>query len=178
MSSVPRYVPHYTVSDYRQWEGDWELLQGVAVAMTPSSFGSHQAVMANLIRTFGNELERGSCECQVLPELDWIVDNNTVVRPDLVIVCDGVPEQHLETPPTLIVEILSPSTAEKDRTFKYELYEQQGVQYYLLADPKRAQLEVFRLSDGKYVGLPESTTYALELHTDCQITLSRDRVFR
>jgi hypothetical protein len=26
MSTVPRYIPHYTVEDYRRWEGDWELI--------------------------------------------------------------------------------------------------------------------------------------------------------
>ena len=33
MSSVPRYTPRYSVSDYQLWEGDWELWDGIAIAM-------------------------------------------------------------------------------------------------------------------------------------------------
>jgi hypothetical protein len=42
MSSVRKFIPRYTVADYRQWQGDWELLDGVAVSVTPSPFGIHQ----------------------------------------------------------------------------------------------------------------------------------------
>ena len=41
MSIAPKYQPHYTVDDYQHWEGDWELWNGVAVAMAPSPFGPH-----------------------------------------------------------------------------------------------------------------------------------------
>ncbi len=178
MSSALQYVPHYTASDYQQWEGDWELFQGVAVAMTPSPFGEHQSLMASLIRVFGNEIERQSCSCQVLPELDWVVDDHTVVRPDIMIVCDGLPERHLESPPALIVEILSSATAQKDRVYKLDLYRQQGVHYYLLADPKAKQLDVLHLADGQYVRLPDSSIFDFQLHPHCQIRLDCKTIFR
>jgi hypothetical protein len=43
VSTAPRYLPHYTVADHAAWEGDWELLDGVALAMTPSPFWGRQA---------------------------------------------------------------------------------------------------------------------------------------
>lgn len=45
MSTAPRYQPHYTVEDYRQWEGRWELMGGVAIAMSQSPFGQHAKLL-------------------------------------------------------------------------------------------------------------------------------------
>ncbi len=124
---VPQPQPHYTLADYAQWQGDWELWNGLPVAMTPSSFGNHQQTLTRLARLLGNELERVGCDCEVLVGLDWVVSNDTVVRPDLVMVCNGVPARHLQTPPALVAEILSVSTATRDRTFKRDLYASQSV---------------------------------------------------
>jgi hypothetical protein len=46
---APRYEPHYSVSDYLQWEGDWELWNGTAVAMSPSPLGPHERAAAKLV---------------------------------------------------------------------------------------------------------------------------------
>lgn len=67
----------------------------------------------------------------MLMETDWIVSEDTVVRPDIVIVCGPFPERHIVEPPRLIVEVLSPSTEEKDRTAKLDLYTSQAVEFYL-----------------------------------------------
>ena len=124
MSTAPRYVPHYTIEDYQHWEGDWELIDGIAIAMTPSPFGPHERVVSRLSRMIGNQLEINGCSREVYANLDWTVSNDTVVRPDVVITCGSVPDRHLESAPVLIAEILSPSTASKDKTIKRELYQQ------------------------------------------------------
>ena len=54
------------------------------------------------------------------------------------------------TDPTLVVEVLSKSTAKKDRTTKKKGYARGGVTLYLLADPKARTLEIYRLQDGVY----------------------------
>ena len=137
MSTARGYLPSYTIDDYAQWQGDWELWDGVPVAMTPSPFGPHQAASMRLARQIGSQLDVCGCACEVLHEIDWPISNNTVVRPDLVVVCDGVPERHLEAPPVLIAEILSASTEHKDRTAKYELYESRAVQFYITRGPRQ-----------------------------------------
>lgn len=48
MSTVPRYIPRYTIDDYQHWEGDWELIDGVPIAMTPSPFGHHERIVSRL----------------------------------------------------------------------------------------------------------------------------------
>ena len=182
MSSAARspsqFIPHYTVADYRQWEGDWELWSGIPVAMTPSAFGPHQAAAARLIRLLGNQLEAARCRCHVLPEIDWQISDDTVVRPDVVIVCGDVPAGHLHQTPALIVEILSQSTEQKDRGAKRALYEQQGVAYYLIVDPRHNAVEAYRRGgQGVYHPLPSSAPLSFQLSDDCQISLDPHALF-
>ncbi|MCX7412564.1 MAG: Uma2 family endonuclease [Planctomycetia bacterium] len=94
MSTAPRYLPHYTVADHAAWEGDFELLQGVAVAMTPSPFGPHAERLSRVAAAFWNAIDASGCRATVLAEIDWIVTNDTVVRPDLVVVCGPTPQRH------------------------------------------------------------------------------------
>ena len=159
MTSVPKYIPHHTVDDYLQWTGDWELWEGIPVSMTPSPFGRHQLIASRLSRQIGNQLESHGTHCEVLHEIDWIVSNDIVVRPDLVVICGRVPDRHLQHAPVLVAEVLSESTAEKDRTAKYYLYESQRVRFYLMADPAANALTAYELD-------PVKSKYELVRETD------------
>lgn len=53
----PAYREHYTAEDYRQWKGDWELIEGVAYAMAPSPTVSHQRVGFKNAQQLGERLE-------------------------------------------------------------------------------------------------------------------------
>lgn len=179
MSTALKYIPHYTLADYVQWQGDWELWEGVPVSMTPSPFGPHQLASMRLARQIGNQLERCDCGCEVLHEIDWVINHDTVIRPDLVVVCDGVPERHIDRPPVLVAEITSPATAHKDRTAKFRLYESQKVQYYLLVDPELKKLEIFVLdSAGKYNAVELSNSTLLELTPKCQVQINISSLWR
>jgi Uma2 family endonuclease len=46
--------------------------------------------------------------------------------------------------PSLVVEILSPSTARRDRTEKLEIYAENGVEEYWVIDPRRREITVYR----------------------------------
>ncbi|HUP80292.1 MAG TPA: Uma2 family endonuclease [Pirellula sp.] len=96
MSSVPRYIPYYTLDNYRQWGAHWELIDGAAIAMTPSPFGPHVRIISRLARMIGNQLERWQGACEVYTNLGWIVRDDTVLRPDLMVVCGEQPQKHLE----------------------------------------------------------------------------------
>ena len=108
MSAFPKYLPHYTLADYALWQGDWELWQGVPVAMTPSPFGRHQWIAGQIMRQFLNSLDATCEDCFVLMETDWIVAEDTVVRPDIVIVCGAFPERHIVEPPRLSSKFFRP----------------------------------------------------------------------
>ncbi len=78
--------------------------------------------------------------------------------PDVVGFAPGVevdPEAAMEGAPTLVVEVLSPGTAVKDRTDKKRNYARIGVQIYVLIDPTQKTMEVFRLNGNRY-GTPET----------------------
>ena len=123
MSTASQFNPNYSVADYQQWHGDWELLDGVAIAMGPSPFGSHQRLASRIFMEVVRGLNETKCQSfEVIYEIDWIVNQHTVVRPDIVVV-DCVPEKHVESPPALIVEVISQSTEQKDRTYKFELFQ-------------------------------------------------------
>ena len=118
----------------------------------------------------GNLLEQKNnvCECEIFYEIDWIVDNNTIVRPDVMIVCGNNNDEYQTFPPTLILEASSPSTRMKDRNTKYNLYEMCGVKYYIIADPQKKSVEVFELTDNKY---KQTDTTTFVLTRDCSISL-------
>ena len=169
----PKYNPHYTVADYSGWEGDWELWRGVAVSMTPSPFGIHQKHLARLAHRFISALEKQGCvDCDLVVELDWVLGDDTVVRPDLSIVCGSDLQRFIDKAPTLVVEVLSESTKYKDQTAKYELYEQQGVKYYLMAHPQNNTYDAFELKSGKYRSMQISPTMTFELEKHCIIEVS------
>jgi Uma2 family endonuclease len=62
----------------------------------------------------------------------------------------AVIERGIEGPPTLVVEILSPTTAQIDRTTKMQLYARHGVPWYWIVDPDSRTVEVYGLVEGGY----------------------------
>jgi Uma2 family endonuclease len=178
MSSAPRYTPHYTVDDYRLWKGDWELWSGTAVSMTPSPFGPHSRLLGELSRVIGNAIVESNCRAQMLPEIDWVIASDTVLRPDISVVCGTRPDRHIDQTPAVVVEILSSSTRQRDLLHKREIYEQQGVPYYLIVDPDESTLTV--------LGMSESATYdpvsfkdalSIQICDDCDLTIDIGKLF-
>lgn len=172
MSTAPRYLPHYTVADHASWEGDWELLDGVAVAMTPSPFGRHAERLSRLAATMWNAIDAAGCHATVLAEIDWIVSDVTVVRPDLVVVCGPAPQRHVEHPPALVVEILSGATRSRDLTVKRELYETSGVGWYVIIDPDGGESSLLRLGPShRYESLTVRGRQEISLCPDCTLSI-------
>ena len=79
-------------------------------------------------------------------------DIDTVVQPDLCVVCD--PEKLDELgcvgAPDLIVEILSPGNNKKELQLKYDVYETSGVKEYWVVHPDERTLLIYTLESGKY----------------------------
>lgn len=179
MSTAPRYIPHYKVADYQQWEGDWELWDGVAVAMSPSLFGRHHAIAKNILFEFESEIRSLGCHASALYEIDWIVRDDTVVRPDIVVICGDVPERHVESTPTIVVEVLSEATRSRDTTSKRELYREQRVGYYVVVDPDNETITVDILEEGiGYATIEVADAVELQVCGDCKFELKRTDVFR
>lgn len=144
-----RILPHYTYNDYLHWEGKWEVIEGIPYAMSPAPVPEHQRIASNLVIEFGVPL-KNCTKCKVYQPIDYILADDTIVQPDLLIVCKPIVKKFLDFPPTLVVEILSPATALKDRHTKFGLYESQKIPYYLIVDPATKEAEVYVFTEGKY----------------------------
>jgi Uma2 family endonuclease len=150
-----RLEEHFTYGDYRTWPDDerWELIDGVAYDMSPAPGFRHQMVSSELVAQLVAHLRDSSCRVLAAPfdvrlprgdEADDAID--TVVQPDLVVVCDKkkLDEKGCKGAPDLVIEILSPSTSSKDLHEKYELYERVGVKEYWIVHSLDRTVIVFR----------------------------------
>ena len=143
----------YTWQDYRSWPDDerWELLGGEPIAMSPGPTDRHQLVCGALFVELALHFRGKPCRALISP-LDVKLSDLDVVQPDLLVVCD--PKQlkgtHIEGPPALVVEVLSPSSELHDRGRKLELYARCGVPEYWLVLPYPSGVEVLRLDQGGY----------------------------
>ncbi len=149
MAYAQKIIPHYTYDDWIHWEGRWELIEGHPIAMSPMPVPKHQRIAASLRSEFYFALRK--CKhCKVYDPIDFKVEEDTILQPDIVIVFGEISKTYLDFPPKLVVEILSPSTAMRDRHTKYEIYQQQGVKYYLIVDTDKATIEVYELINATY----------------------------
>ncbi len=153
MAFSQKILPHYTYADYLLWEGKWELIDGFPIAMSPSPLPKHQRISASLSSAFIVALKNCS-KCKVYYPIDYKVEEDIILQPDLLIVCGEITKNFLDFPPALVAEILSPSTALRDRHTKFDIYEQQGIHYYLIIDPEKNTVEVYQLLHGKYTLVP------------------------
>jgi len=137
------HLPSYTYDDYKTWEGKWELIHGIAYNMSPAPVKKHQKISQRIGWLLENALT--NCpRCEALLPVDWRISDDTVVQPDNLVVCDEDMEgAYIVKAPLIIFEVLSKSTAAKDCNLKFELYEQEGVKYYAIVDPKRKQRKTF-----------------------------------
>ncbi len=173
MSIAEKYRPHYTYKDYCQWEGNWEIIEGMPYAMCPAPIPLHQNVNGNLYAIFKSALKSSCKKCKAYLPIDWKIKENTVVQPDMLIVCEKIEKKFLDFPPLLVIEILSASTSTKDRGLKMELYQSQKVKYYLIIDPQFKKVEIYQLDNDAYQPVsisPESYTFIL--HDDCKTEVS------
>jgi Uma2 family endonuclease len=147
--------PRFTYRDYRQWDGAerWELIDGEAKAMSPAPSWAHQRLVGELFFQISAFLRDRPCAAAIspidvrLPNSDEADDDiETVVQPDLLVVCDPtkIDAAGVRGAPDLMVEVLSPSSAVRDRQLKRELYERHGVREYWLLDPDQRTLTVYQ----------------------------------
>lgn len=143
--------PGYTLEDWKSWEGRWELIDGIAYDMTPSPNTAHQSLSSELHVSIGSALKeakkKAGGDCRLFSAPADVFLPTGVVIPDLLVVCDPakVSERGVEGAPDLVVEILSPSTGQKDLTTKRWCYESAGVPEYLIVYPEERRAELLVL---------------------------------
>ncbi|NPA41673.1 MAG: Uma2 family endonuclease [Aquificae bacterium] len=176
MGIAHRYLPKYTLKDYESWEGDWELIDGIPYALAFPSF-EHQRVVGKIFRFLDEQLEKECKDCVVGIDTDYVIDEHTVVRPDVFMVCGRVEGKILKTP-KVIFEVVSESTSERDEGLKFELYEREGVEYYIMVFPNLKKAKAYKLVEGRYRKLKDLVNESLELDLEgCEVSLDFAKVF-
>lgn len=120
--------------------------------VTPGPAPRHQRVVARLIEILGPFVRRHRLG-EVLPgPIDVLFGEGDYLEPDLVFVGSSgahlVTDRGIEGPPDLIVEIVSPSTATRDRELKRDRCQLFSVPEYWVIDPEARSVEVWRFAEG------------------------------
>ena len=143
----------YDWDDYRTWDDDkrWELVGGEAFDMTPAPGTGHQRAVLRLAAELHRYFTGKTCEVFVAP-VDVKLSDEDIVQPDIVVVCERskLKPTHIEGAPTLVVEVLSPSTEVHDRLRKMALYARTGVKEVWLVSPEARLVELFVLDGATY----------------------------
>ncbi|WP_375584301.1 Uma2 family endonuclease [Cyclobacterium xiamenense] len=152
---------HHSYADYLSWQLDEmvELIRGKVFRQAAAPRLIHQRISGKIFNPISNFLQGKSCEVFSAPfDVRLPVSSrdpdkiDTVVQPDLCVVCD--PEKLDELgcvgAPDLIVESLSPGNNKKEIQLKYEVYETSGVKEYWLVHPDERTLLIYTLESGKY----------------------------
>jgi Uma2 family endonuclease len=132
-----------------------ELIDG-EVIMPPAPLDPHQDVTGRIFyAVMGMVLKRGLGEVRISPS-DVHLSTVDVVQPDVFFVskdntgCSIGEDHYWHGAPDLCVEVLSSSTARRDRDSKFKLCQKHGVHEYWLVDPDAQFIEVYVLTDGAF----------------------------
>ena len=140
-----------TYEDYCATPADkrYELLDGELI-MVPAPNLEHQRVQLELAAQLHRFIKDGALGELFIPACDVLLSDNDVVQPDLLFVSREREHllsggQNVHGAPDLVVEILSPGTARRDRGEKRALYGKHGVTEYWLVDPVTETVRIHRL---------------------------------
>ena len=178
---TPQPVVKFTYQDYRTAPPDqrYELLGGDLI-MVPAPNLRHQKVQRRLGQRLSQFIEERELGEFFFAPCDVVLSDTDVVQPDLLFVSRARGHllsggENVTGAPDLVVEILSPATADRDRGYKRELYGRHGATEYWLVDPiaetaaihrRRAGVLVVTHTFGREQTLRSPLLAGLELHLD------------
>ena len=152
--ATPQPVVKFTYEEYRTTPPDkrYELLDG-ELLMVPAPNLKHQEVQSRLGRELVNFIVEHALGKLFYAPCDVVLSDTDVVQPDLLFVSRERAHllsngENVRGAPDLVVEILSPSTADRDQGLKHELYGRHGVTEYWLVDPIAETVSIHRQRGG------------------------------
>lgn len=153
--SVPNPRIKLTYRDYAKTPDDerYELLDGELIGLTaPAEIHQRVSILLGW-RLIEFVTEHGLGRVYQAP-FDVVLSDTDVVQPDLLFVSNErahvVTAANVQGAPDLVVEILSPSSVERDRTLKRRLYARHGVSEYWIVDTDARTATVLLLQDGEF----------------------------
>ncbi len=161
----------FTYADYLTWnfKERIELIRGKIFKISPAPTFTHQKIAGNIYVRFDNFLKNKNCKVFISPvdvrlkgkpfRKKKLRDDEiaTVVQPDIIVVCDAdklLDVRYIDGAPDLIVEILSPGNTKTETKYKFDLYEENGVQEYWVVYPEYKQVYRYLLNENEEYGKP------------------------
>ena len=146
----------FTYKDYKSLPESetnrYELMGGELITVPSPNF-KHQSISGNLEFILREFIQKKNLGTIIYAPLDVHLGDN-VIQPDILFVSRErsyvITEEEVRGAPDLVIEILSPATAQRDRTYKRTLYAQYGVQEYWIVDPEEKIIEVLTLKEKGY----------------------------
>lgn len=129
-----------------------EMINGQTVLMSPSPVADHVYAAGNIYRIFANYLKGKNCT--PFPDrFDLYLSEKDRFEPDMMIVCDNnkIRRRGVYGAPDLVVEVLSRSTAKRDRGYKKNAYEKAGVKEFWLVDTNTKSIEQYILENNQFM---------------------------
>lgn len=157
---MPEAAPRSSIDDYMAWEAEQaerhEYLNGEVFAMTGAR-DAHNTIALNIAGQLREKLRGTPCRAFIADMKLRVDAADAVFYPDVLVTCDprdkGANADTAKRHPSLIVEVLSESTAAYDRGLKFEHYREiETLREYLLVEQDRRHIDLFRLGeDGRWV---------------------------
>jgi Uma2 family endonuclease len=159
--TVPAAKPQFDAPSYLAWEDEQpekhEYLDGEVFAMAGAS-ESHVTLAGNLFMALRNHLRGGPFSVFIADMKLQVEADNAFFYPDVFVTCaeSDRAHSHFKTAPTLVVEVLSPTTSAFDRGAKFAAYRKlPSLREYALVDTERQSVDLFRRDDtGHWVLYP------------------------
>jgi Uma2 family endonuclease len=154
---LPQENKIYNYNDYMQFPENkkWELIDGIPYLQAAPTW-QHQSILIELVGQLYNYFKGKPCKVFSAPfdlNLEGNDESKNVFQPDIVVVCDRnkLNKTGYFGVPSMIIEILSPSTAKRDKILKLYKYKQFGVNLYWIVEPDTKIIETYTLKDGEYI---------------------------
>ena len=144
-----------TYEDYRTTPDDkrYELLDGELI-LAPAPRTTHQRTLFELALVVGQHVKDHDLGEVFTAPTDVFLTDTDVVQPDLAFISNErsgiITELNIQGAPDLVIEVLSPSTASRDRGYKRTLYSRHGVKEYWMAGVESATITVLLLGDNGF----------------------------
>ena len=166
----PALKPHFSPEEYLAWEAaqveKHEYVDGEVFAMAGAGEG-HITVSLNMAMALRQHLKGSPCRTFMADMKVQLDADSAFFYPDVVVTCSARDAQDplVKREPTLIVEVLSPSTAAYDRGAKFSRYRQMAsLQEYVLVDTDTRATDAYRKgADGLWVLHPFARDQSVEL---------------
>jgi Uma2 family endonuclease len=151
---LEKLAQRWTYEDYYKLDVDqrYEIIGGqLSMALAPTLW--HQDWLMDLAVLLRQHIRKNHLGRLLIAPVDVVLDEENTVQPDLVFVASAnariLRSRAIFGTPDLLVELVSPSSLQRDRYVKKDLYARFGVKEYWIGDPANTSMEIFALHKGR-----------------------------